>query len=656
MKITRLFRKYNRILLMVFMSLLLVVFLIGDVLGNMFQSAPDEEVGRVFGRTVKLSDLRYSESNQRLLSNLGFEDVRSLHPLDYYLLVREAEELGVRVGRDEIRTQLAKSEAAQTVIARLAQSHSRSRDSIYDTIAQWEAVSRLAGIQLEGIADSAPRLERAYRDQNQEADVQLAVIDADAFKEKVVPPNQEEIEAYYEEARDRDDAHSEDELVYGYRQPERVQVEYLTVDPTKILPLVRVTRRDAERYFEEHAARYFKSVPSPTGSTTQPEAAATDRVPMTFEEAEERVRADCRSDKAIRQAQQIVNELRAEARRPWDAQPIGDDGYRTPPPPEALVSFEELAKKRTRDSGFEVEYHKTELVDQNQLRQERGFGMAGYGTLGQQRLVAFSLAFRVKGLYEPGPQDTVPALNLYEPSPPLLSLRPVPPDFQQREPYQAYVFRDIQVAPAGPPASLDAVAEDVRADLIEIRAYEMASKYAERLAERAREIGLTEAVAEAAELKDVLRPQPLAGPTEADEPPTEDYLKALGPTKPSGRFTRSSAFTREVGSSQKLPEAVFALTTQPASAPAGPRIALVGVANQHKWVVAQLDEVRPIYEGDFAKRAQSLAQQALQRDGQAFQMSWFGSDKIRARTRFEPLGRLAEEAAEQPAMPGQARS
>lgn len=668
MRISRIFRKYSRILLLVFMSLLLVVFLLGDVIGRARynQRARDLEIGQAFGEPVYASQTRSAQDDFALARQLRVAtpdlwiEARSPQERDLvmFLLLEEARRTGVRIGRDEIIAALRQDPQAASVLSSIRDATGRSLNSIYASVARVSAVMWLAGRQLAAATPvSLPQLEQAYRDQSQEAHVLVSIIDPEALLGHVARPTEEELQTHFDEAKDRETAHSEEELVFGYRLPNRIQLEYLTVDPVEMRELVRVREKEVLRYYRDNQHKYTKTVEDDSPFTLEQQQPQT--VPMEYEEAKKQVKEDYRAAKAIEEAQRLVNDIEHEARLPWNIAALGENEERRRPPDDQIVSFTEL-QKRFSDRG-PVIYRKTELVTQRELYDEPGFGQAGQTAADQRRILAPALAFRVEGLANPNSNDRAPTLRLNEPGPVVVETRKTGAD-PRAVPYQSYLFRVTRVEPAGPPASLDDVRAEALDNVKQIKAFELAGQHARALAEQARQVGLKQAVAKAADLRVLLgetEPPPATQPaTEPASQPAESgrYVNMLGPFEPE-RFMRRPSRLTYAGTEQlearSLHEKVFALAeagTEQASEEH--RVVLVPVANNRRgvaaetlefqpvWVVAELLDITPIYRGEFEMVREQLEQRVAWARRQTFITAWFKADNIIRRTGFVPAAAL----------------
>ncbi|MFH1749190.1 MAG: hypothetical protein ABIG44_19335 [Planctomycetota bacterium] len=661
MNISKFFRRYSRILLMVFMSLLLVVFLVGDVLQNAAsqRANPKLKIGEAFGKDIYTTDIQQAAIKQSLLQQLNFRDIRLLEsPIDVYLLIEEARRMGIHIGHDQVKAMLTALRVTPAWLAGIQQNTGRSYESIYNVAAEWLAVLQLVVVQQDALDDSLPRAELAYRGERESADVLLSVLDSRAFLQTVPEPTEEELQAFFEETKARQQEHTEEELVFGYRLPNRVRLEYLTVDPKTIESRMRPRPRELQAFYEDYRNFYTKTV-RPDTQSTQPDNLPT-QVQMTFEEARDTVRRDCRVDKAIREAQSAVNEIRHAAYLPWQSMKRDDKGFREAPPIDTISSFEEL-RDRFSEQRYPVTYGHTELLNEEEILQtfdtRSEFLRQRMGSLepmyfeGQRQLPVSQLALRVKGLFMPEADDFLPTLSLLEPSPVLINM-----DYnrgtRQSGPYQAYVVRVSEIAPEGPPAALD----DVRARLVEdyklLKAHEIAAEHARKLGERAQQVGLLTAIDEAVGVKALLEEadqnyQPK--PTPPGQPPEmrPQYANDFEPSVPAGEFTRNSTSVMRVGPTQKVQRDTFKLAQT--SADAGTyRIAVVPVANLNKWVLVQLDGVQPMYADEFETVRPQLLQSFSDQDRAALKWIWIIPENVRARTGFKPVEREqpAETAAE----------
>lgn len=643
------FRKYSRSLVLVIMALLLVVFLLEPVLMNPSSATEaGRTMGQAFGQPITLNDLQRAgndfeivlEIEPSLVPPLSDRD-ESGRSLSALLLQREAAHLGLHISGTQVRQMMQNSQIPPHVIDTIAARRRRSVEGVYEAIGRVLAIRQVAFLQLEaGTVASLPELEHEYRQRMQQAVIRLSVIEGRAFLPNIDPPNDAELAAFFEQTRDRAFDPDEVEVKFGYRLDDRVEIEFLTVNPARLAGTT-ISAREARQYYDKNKATYAASLP-PDPVTSRPAA------PPEYEalpaEIQRRVRENARQEKIVFDARRTMEAIRDAARSPWEAMDIGADGFRLPPPEDRLPSFEELQQRFSRD-GIPVEFGRVDLTEIIALNlQPSGIGRAST-RVGRRDVALAELVRRTKGLGTPPPPETrdesgLGWLNIGEPGPLLAEHVPDPKNPRERRPHQAYVFRVVKVVPAGPPDSLDMVREKVITDWRLRKAHEIAGEHAARLAERAREVGLDAAVAEAEELRAILATGETAGP--ATQPAVSSippelhvrFVERLGPFTPDGNFTRSTTWGANFGDASELPKRVFELADAPESQPTGRRVALVPSADDVRWLVAEVVEVKPLYEGEFAQRLPMLINLGRQTEQRDLQTLWFNSEQIRARAGF----------------------
>ena len=632
MKFNKFVRQNSRTLLMVFMALLLVAFLIPQQFqrGGGADGRLNVKVGKAFGRDITTADLAQVQDEWKIYGAVrGLSEPPSQAFLQYYLMMEEARRAGIRVGRDEVKTWLQSLPDAENRIRYMQRVSRRSLDQICDVLARWRALELLHGLQSSAIAVSLPREEVAYRDQNQQAVARVIALDDRAFLSLVPEPTEEQLQAFFEECKGRTTAHTDDKLVYGYLLPDRVKIEYLTVDPQRVKSRITIQAVQVKRYFEENRSKYMK--PSPLA--TQPaEGGQFPQVEMTFDEARDRAREDYRELRAVETAQRIVNDMYTEAHQPWSASTRGEDGFLTPPT-SGIVPFDELQKRFA--STYDIDYVQSPLSDRDQIRAMAGIGSASV-PLGRQSMSMPELALRVKGILK-DPNDGGPTLDLFEPAP-VAFITKTNPATQERTNQQAYLFRDIQAAPSAPPDSLDPMRAKVIADWKLVQAHELARAKAEALAARAKEVGLPAAIEQDTELRDFLAAADQAATQPAASKPSAAptrYAQDLTPFTPV-KLTRLVALDRHLIGVPSFPKAVFKLADSPTTSEAAPHaITTVSAAGQHKWFVVQLDEVKPIYTGSFEAGLGQLAVTDQRKERDEFATEWTAAENVKERTSFQ---------------------
>lgn len=647
--LSKVLRENSRTFVLVIMSLLLVAFLLADVL----QSCTDrtgmrnEKLGVAFATPVYSNDVQRAADKFRIARELGIvpgELAARINELDFHLLVTEAQKAGIYVGRSDLEREFQDNPIVAQRLEELRIRYHLSLDAIYGVLADWIGVMNYWQIQRDALGGSLPRAEVAYRNQRQEAAVQISVLDSKAFLTAIPEPTEQELSEFFQQSRDRFTQHTEDTLEFGYKLPDRVQIEYATIDPRSMQDNVQVRAAEVRRFFEANPKRYETRVPRPSTQPSDPSQPPPvpefDIVIPSFEEVQDRVREDCRASKAVEEGQRIINQIRDRLNDAWAASEPGPDGIRPSPQADRIESLEAICAAYNA-SGIPVVYKKTELIDASGIQREGNLGSAQYTTANQQIRMT-EIMMRVKGIYTPqtdaGQREVFPILNLMEPSPVMIWARPIPGmgQIQRFAPYQAYVFRVTQVAPSAPPESIDEVRDRLVTDWKVSQAYRKAEEFAKRLADRAREIGLEAATAEMVDLKSLLEQADIPPATQPGEPPraAAQYTAALGPNR-HDNFTRGQRFLLHVGVSPNLHKRIFELVDLTAEdPPPAHRVVLVPNGLAQKWIVAELLELKPLYQDEFESQRNAMQDRMSTDENVQFYNAWFDSNKIRARVGF----------------------
>lgn len=613
----------------ILMALLLVAFLVPTSIQSC-QSREHERsqvLGEAFGKPLTTGDILRANDDMNILRMVGVFVPQNLSGLEFHLIMEESRRMGIRVSQSELQTVELDARGLAEARAR----YRRSLESIRGLVARYmAAMYRSNGLNGEAVTATTPRVERAYRDQTQEVVCKLSIIDAKALADTIGVPTEEEIQEEFEAGKNRTTTINEDGHQFGYRLGNRVQIEYLTIDPAKVQDSIHVKESEAKEYYAAHRSQYTRSVPKVAATqSTQPAAPEYETIELSYEEAKEQVKRDRRQWKAVEEGQRVMSDLARAAREPWLNATPGPDNYLVPPAHAGELSFEGLRDRFSKT--LPVEYVRTELLDREGLERLPGIGRS-FIRVGQSGMMFADLALNVKGLGSTSRGDPVRGLNVLEPSEMLSIMRQRPGG--RSEAYQSFVMRVLKYEPAGPPA-LDAVREAVIKNVRTRKAFEAAGEHARKLHARAQEAGIEAAAGEMVELRGLLSAADAAATTQPTAALTAmKYLEAFGPSVPKEKMTRQSAFLRGAGNALKLAKALF--DASEATTQAAHRVVLVSSPSNEKWFVAELVEVKPLYEGEFADRRAALENRERQMIQGQLANDWFDPEKIYVRTGFKP--------------------
>jgi hypothetical protein len=651
MKIQRFIRDNAKTMLMVVMALLLIAWLMPSGLFQGRGERASVQIGTAYDKPIMSHDAELSEQNRQIMAALRFPlpvtshamqlaaqagALNGLREIEYMLLAREARQLGIRFSNDYARVFLTDAGMTPESLAAFKTSLKVREDTIYGAVAEWLAIVTVADQAAMAAVPTLPRLELAYRMDTEAAHVQYSALRAEALLKHVGEPNEADktdLQALFEKGRDRTTAHTADELVFGFRRPARVQIEFLSVNPAELRATVAVSSTEARDYYNAHKDKYVRRVPRPSAldPNAEPEY---EPVPLTFEEAETQVREDVRTQRVPQEAQRIVEQFRQKAARPWLAAGRDPNGLPNLPPADQLVS---LAQLRDQDRGeHAVRYLPPAWLDEPSL-QSSPVGRA-VTRIGGQQVTGAQLAFRTGALApRHEPNDPLPVLGVGEPSPLLLLQRPAFQQGMPPPPAEPYLFRVLAVETAGPPATLDAARDEVVHAWKVTRAYALAGEQMKALAEQARQQGLSEAVTGATALRAMLVDDPTTAPSTqptATQPAQLAAVRALGPQDVE-RLTRAGAPVEGGTVPAKLAEAVFKVDADP-NAPLAQRIVEGSDATQQLRAVVQVDSIRPPYRVEFDATRAPMYRRVTEEMQKMSLLSWFAPEAIHVRTHWEP--------------------
>lgn len=475
-------RKYNKIILVVGGSFLMVVFLLPQAV-QQFGPNPAKQVQfRAAGKSFRGKDLTDATRDLQTLQQIeqvSFQEttfpIGLTPPLErpesthWLLLLEEAEALGLIGGPeggasflDEVAEQQAASrfnyaqdsqeDYRREITERLKAGLRAGRDSaiasrgsseaVDRTLARLRGVLRLVALYRANTSLSTREAAVFARELFDTAVVDVFVLGAGEFEDVVDPPTDDEVAAHF--AAYKDVRASEDEFGIGYLRPPAVQVEALSVDRSVIRDAVVLDPIEVNKYWRQNQAEFGADF-------------ATARVTV-----ESRLKAE----KVAEVMDRVEELLRREFVKASRTLGTGTDGVRVLP--------EDWAS--TRPSYGDLAARVNELVE----------GLVALGTVKPATYLASS-GWLDRAALARHPAASARALvagqnatfvdlcmNVHELGPETefgvqegITFGPVNiPNFKM------FYFRVLEARPESPPASLAEVEDLVREDMLRLRAYE----------------------------------------------------------------------------------------------------------------------------------------------------------------------------------------
>jgi hypothetical protein len=283
-------RKYNKFILVVFGSVLMVAFLVPQAI-QQFGQHPDGFVeARMDGVELRSRQMEMAARELIVLRGLGFAS--SLGITDdrtadahWLMLVEEAERAGM-VGesgdgedwlpsiidamlRQAIMSNFQLFQQMQTDpqfanqlrdqmrqnLLQLAGEARLNEEELYMTLAKARGVQRLIGTFTSAPRLSQPRADVEVKQDGDRVLANLLVLPARVIVEELPEPNEEELQGHFETYREVDPAESE-HVGIGYQLPARVKFAVLKVDQDAIKANVQLDPVEVRTFWQRNAERF----------------------------------------------------------------------------------------------------------------------------------------------------------------------------------------------------------------------------------------------------------------------------------------------------------------------------------------------------------------------------------------------------------------
>ncbi|MDO8629095.1 MAG: hypothetical protein Q7R41_01270, partial [Phycisphaerales bacterium] len=627
-------------LLAFFMTLLMIVFIGGSALQGLLTPNPNPEIARSGFGPIMLYDQQKALEETKLLESIGqswqrplSSDAKPLESVDWILLSREAEKLGVSVDEAAVETSPG-FESQMSQIQMVAHQLRVKPDLIISALARLQSIQQAAIAVAGSSVPSEAEVIRSARDALEKVSIRAVLLPAEAFANPNAEFTPEEIAAQYSAHREREKGTG---LNFGYYQQPRIKVQFLKIDRGIIAANIGVPNleRKAKTYYEERRATdpAFRRSPEELNAKDPAEAGLIVGPPapkptpwVDWEQARDAATTKLREQFADENVQRIVDWAIPFTSEAWIDAAKRDNGYKTAPQDVASADYYDRLVERlpqTLKYSGAVTVHVTDFFSQSDASKVSDIG----GTIvrGEPGLVARNfgpLAFRNEAIIPRIPEDEGAAaadyLAMYQTSSHPLS------DYRKGD---VYVFRVIEARPGGPAESVDQVRDQVIADLRLRRGFEAAKKHAESLRSCAANDPLRSAYESDPELA-AFRETGEGAKTGFFEPPP--FSRVLRGRAATGR-TKDGMF---VGGgldklSNDIVDACFALAADPQ------KTAVMEMPDRAAVLVVEWVETIPAGEDEFNSMRGQLVTQLTDSRWREFINDWLDPGRIRARTGFD---------------------
>lgn len=438
------FRAYNKFLLVILGSLLMVSFLVIDTVSSLQPSHEDQVIGRINGEKIYVRDRIQAAREQEIIAR-GWPALAMLthqkDPMQWLLMVHGAKQAGLGASNEQIAQLLGSSGLKGNTLADIARQMQTNADDLTSALRHWLMIQqymelqwglghlsldqRMATLQqaslysqmgltnVEMLIDPArgtqrisrPLLERFLQDQEARVTVQAVAIRAERELPDVPAADDKAVVELYNEYKDELPGSTRG-YGLGYKLPDRVKLEYLTIPLANARKAVTVEESQLLAYYDENQAEFLPPAPA---DTTQP-AAGAPRLPRPYLEVRETIRSRLLDDAARKLVIRIASAAQASLQD--STRKLADQGgYKVISSDWTPLSLSDLSKQLEERFGVQLEVRRIQdrWLTLNEIQTLPGLGMSGI-ELGQQRLPT---AYYISGAKELNPDERHPALSLH---------------------------------------------------------------------------------------------------------------------------------------------------------------------------------------------------------------------------------------------------
>lgn len=269
------FAKYQKIILVVGGSLLMVVFLLPA--GGQFL-APDpanEPVGYIDGEEITQRDIRAAQGEIDLLTRLNprLEPMFRFLEIDglgWLLAQRDAANNGIYSPLSHARFNVNEQIKAQPELAAALMNMGATPDHLAMAQQHLEMFGQLQAMTLEVRRPSEQRLAHFAKDINSTATVRMVPLKAEDRVDAAADPAEADIVAHFEKYKADKPGESKPHG-FGYRLPDRFKLEFITVPIKRVETTIQVDDLAGQKYYLDNPTEFYPTVETPEDNKVGPD-------------------------------------------------------------------------------------------------------------------------------------------------------------------------------------------------------------------------------------------------------------------------------------------------------------------------------------------------------------------------------------------------
>ncbi len=466
---TNLMKKHGKTILAVLGAFLMLTFTLPSFLKNLQGDNGDIEVGRLEGKKVRAADISEAGREFDILRRFGMlpqlgdifgnesDTDRATH---WFLLLHEATKQGIVATDTDISQAFAETHMSDADLETQLKNIGLSQHDLRACVAHGIMVLKDAILAAGSPQIPVPELEYFANEELSTVRLQYAIIDGTQGWKNAAQPTAAEINKQFDLYKDTiatlPDATALPPVIdghtypFGYKYPDRVQIEYLKFDRAALLAKFPPTRQDYEEAYQYYSAHPDEFRKSSDTSMTVGSAGS-----QSFNDVRDRLvknQIAARIDKFLKR---VTDRVLESGKGPWANVPIDATGFREAQPATKWIDYQATVQELKANHDFSEaapEYVRLGTWQSKEsLAQQEGIGQA-YFENPNGRYAFADVAMHVNELSPP--KDNFPRLfQQVGIEGPLL----------KDEAGNLYIFRVIDAQKSHTPASV----EEVRAQVIE---------------------------------------------------------------------------------------------------------------------------------------------------------------------------------------------
>ena len=242
-------------------------------------------------------------------------------PSDMYwiLLKKEAELAGLRISNEDVGRLLGRiipqafsGLTYKQFIGSLIKQRGIPEKQLLETVGKLLAVWQYAGLvcSTEDVTNSQLRHLASW--QNETIDVEFVRFNTTAFIQSQDQPGEQELLEHFNKYKKffAGDVNEQNPYGFGYRLPDRVQLEYMALKLNDVSSIVTVpTPQETEEYYRKHTKEFTKSIPSDPNDPNSPQVERVKsyaEVASTISEQLLQGKIDSKAESILREAKTLT--------------------------------------------------------------------------------------------------------------------------------------------------------------------------------------------------------------------------------------------------------------------------------------------------------------------------------------------------------------